>query len=89
MCKDPCRDAIVKIERNWFEQPLFSHDAQWIAAMHGGKLLGIIAARRCFSWELLHHGRVVGMKKRPKYEWSAGNKFNTSYRDISYSCGKQ
>ena len=22
-------------------------------------------------------------KKRLKYEWSAGNKFNTSYRDIS------
>ena len=25
------------------------------------------------AWELLlHHGRRVGMKKRPKYEWSAG-----------------
>ena len=23
------------------------------------------------------------MKKRPKYEWPAGNKFSTSYRDIS------
>ena len=64
MCKDPCRDAIVKIGRNWFEQPLFSHDAQWIAAMHGGKLLGIMAARRCFSWELLHHGRVVGDEEK-------------------------
>ena len=37
---------------------------------------------------LLHHGRrrataeIWGMKKRAKYEWSAGNKFNTSYGNI-------
>ena len=28
------------------------------------------------------------MKKRPKYEWPAENKFSTSYRDISVIVGE-
>ena len=33
-------------------------------------------------------GDKWGKKKRLKYEWSAGNKFNTSYRDISVTVGE-
>ena len=33
-------------------------------------------------------GDKWGKKKRLKYEWSAGNKFNTSYRDLSVVVAK-